>query len=313
MKRNTLGIACVGLSILVMAGFSQPEHPNARQETNTASQDENKPKDQRADRRKRALEIRVNPDALRDRLNRSILHAQQMIERSTAAITKLDEGASPSEVLSEMRLQGIARLGPRTANQRDNAQEQPVLGSPTEGENPPPMVRQGHSRPTISLEATDHFMEQNFPKLWESIELVRAADPRSAERLFGRMQPQIHEILLLTKSQPDLAKIKLQEMRAGLDFVEASGVYRRILKNPAASDTAKAQARETLYRLAGERFDAQMKSKLFEVQRLEARLNELKASVEDIESRRDVEIERMLKGSRRHAKHKNNDAKPAED
>lgn len=305
MKRTTLGIACVGASLLMMGGFTQPEQSTDHQAPDTANQSvSDKP-----ERPKHAVEIRVNPDALRDRLSRSILHAQQMIDRSTAAIAKLDEGASPSEVLSEMRLQGIARLGTSKNDQRNDEvdHERPALGSPRDGRSPTSMERQerqSRNRPTITQEATNEFMQQNFPKLWKNIELVRAADPRSADRLFGRMQPQIHEILLLTESQPDLAKIKLNEMRAGLNFVDAAGVYRRVLKDTNSTDADKADALNTLHQLAGERFDAQMDSKLFEIQRLEARLNELKDSVENIESQRDREIERMLEDSKQHAKRK---------
>ena len=307
MKRSTLALVFVGFSTLGMAGLTQPARSGDRQ---TAEDQHTQPGHQQA-ARQRAVGIQINPQALRDRLNRSILHAQQIIDRNTAAIEKLDMGAAPSEVLSELRLQGIARLTTRRETQpQGQLQDQPqgaLEGRPAQGgalksRGTRPNGGRAQGRPMVEPQAVNLFLEQNFPELWKNIEQIRKGDARSAERLLGRMRPQIHEILLLTKSQPDLAKIKLREMQIGLEFVEASRTYRRMLNAKGVDERRKEAALENVRRLAGERFDAQLRSKLFEVQRLEVRLNELKASVEDIESNRDVEVDRMIKASTKRAK-----------
>lgn len=284
MKRNNIAIAGIGLSILIMAGFSQPDRKPNRQDT---------PKEHR----QQALNIKIDPDALRNRLNRSILHAQQMIERNSAALAKLDEGASPAEVLGEMRKQGIARMGNPDTVDKSNSREQ------QSDDQPRPMFSDGHQGrpPMVRPQAVSRFLEQNFPELWKNFEQIRSVDPKSADRLLGRMRPQIHEILILTKSQPDLAKIKLVEMKAGLSFVEASRVYRGVVNDSSSSEVEITEALASLRRFAEERFDAQVKSKLYEVQQLEVRLNELKASVKGIDSRRDQEVEQMIQSTHRQA------------
>lgn len=281
MKHQSLKVISICAAALIMTGMAQPDNGRAPE-----------PDEQRAPHReqgpnKKVLEIRINADALRARLNRSILRAQQTLESHQSALTKLDEGASPTEVLATLRLEGIAR---NSSNEhRGNQQRRPADDS-----RPP--------QPEFSPEEREEmhgFLRENFPDLWSNLQQFAELDPRNADRLLAQMSPQIREILYLEESEPDLAKLKIQEMRVGLAFVEASRKYRLEINNPSASESERAETAAQLRQAAADRFDIQLKAKQFEILKLESRLNELKSSVNEIEQRRENEIDRMIKSASR--------------
>jgi len=291
MKRHALtnfGVlaATIGVAGLMM-GMTQPRDRSGNEQTHDPDRNAQRDDDrqQRTDKRpdKKMLEIRINADALRARLNRSISRAQQTLELHQAALTKLDEGASPTEVLAEIKLQGKARIatrGPRPTGARHN-----------------PDIEQPQSRDRIGSKdrmQMHKFLEKNFPELWSNLQPILKHNPENADRLLGRMSPQIREIMLLEADQPDLAKLKVQEMHAGLMFVEATRRYRATKSKRSASESEITEANEVLHQAASKRFDVQLEAKQYEIAQLEARLNELKASIDQIEDRREEEIDRML-------------------
>ena len=232
------------------------------------------------------LELKIGPEALRVRLERSIAHSEEMLERNRAALEKLDAGASAPEVLNELR-SNTADRGPRIngrGGDRDSA--------------PPGGTREDELR---DREAMMKFLQAEFPKFWEKLEPISNEDPRSADRLLGRIAPQIMEILYLENSQPVLAKLKTQQMHAGMDFIEAQGAYLRVVSDPENGESQLADARNQLHKLAGQRFDVELMAKQYEINRLESRLSELKASIEQVESQRDQEIAQMVEAAIRNA------------
>ncbi|MFG0245251.1 MAG: hypothetical protein ACF8MF_04265 [Phycisphaerales bacterium JB052] len=233
------------------------------------------------------LELKIDAEALRVRLERSIAHSEEMLERNRAALEKLDAGASAPEVLNELRANSANR-GPRITGRGGDHE-------PT----PPPGNREEELR---DREAMIKFLQAEFPKFWEKLEPISTEDPRNADRLLGRIAPQIMEILYLENSQPVLAKLKTQQMHAGLDFIDAQGEYLRVLSDPENGESQLADAREQLSNLAGQRFDVELLAKQYEINRLESRLSELKASIKQVEAHRDQEIAQMVEVAIRNAK-----------
>jgi len=274
-----------------MLGMAQPEDtPPLDTPAQQQASDQNRPqREHPRGQRKTVLNIRINADMLRARLNRAIRHAEQMLERNKAALAKLDQGASPKEVLSEMKFDPSDR--PASNDQRSAMQRKP-------GEPPRPSPTRLTKKERDMMHA---FIRENFPTLWSNLQQIAKQDPRIGDRLLARMSPQIREILILNESQPELAKIKTEEMKIGLDFVEASRALRSVINNPDSTDSDLGDALTRVRALAAERFDVQVKSKQFEIEKLEDRLNELKQSVHDIEQRREAEIEHMVESTKRNA------------
>jgi len=273
------------LALALSAGLAIGEQPERRDRSDGPSKQAQQERPSRPLRE--SLDIKIDPDALRARLSRSIERAQDLIKLHEDALAKLDEGSSPAEVLKGMKLQGFARRPvtgqPSTdADRRDERRKNLQMG-----DGRPPMSP-AHRQQLLG------FLREHLPDLWKNLEPIAKANPASADRLVGRMSPQIDEILLLKKSEPELAKIKIDEIRSGLEFVEASREFRVLMKDNEATDTQREVAFAKLHKAATERFDVQLRAKEYEVAMLEARLNELKDSINSIEHRRDREVENMM-------------------
>lgn len=285
MKHTSLTTLTITLLTLSMLGLTQPA-PKGEQERDQArtqqAQDERTPPQGRL-----SLEIQLDPEALRIRLQRSITRSQEMIERSQAAIEKLDAGASAAEVLRELRVESPERP------QRNGARpdRQPNQQSTNDG---------GKSSDEVL-----GFVRSELPELWENLRPFIEKDPRSAERLLGRMAPQIREIIALQRVEPELAQIKAQQMRAGLNLVEAGRLYRSVIGNPDSTQSEREAALERIRSDAAHRFDVELQGKQHEIDRLEARLAELRESVDLIEQNREQEIELMVTSTQRNAERLN--------
>ena len=281
LHRLSAGVLALALGAGLALGEPAARGDRPDRPTNQAQQE----RPQRQPRE--MLDIKIDPDALRARLSLSIERAQDLIKLHEVALAKLDEGASPAEVLQGMKLQGFARR---------SADDQPTTGRDRRnerGEN----TRMGDGRPPMSPAHRQQllgFLREHLPDLWKNLEPIAKANPASADRLVGRMSPQIDEILLLKKSEPELAQIKIDEMRSGLQFVEASREFRVLMKDEDASDAQREAAFSKLHKAATERFDVQLRAKEYEVAMLETRLNELKESINTIEHRRETEVENMM-------------------
>ena len=298
MKLHLITKSCVQVAALISIGAmvamtqpgDRPKQDRPRDGVQQSPHEEDRPKRSG----KKMLEIRINADALRARLNRSIDRAERLLEVHKSALEKLDEGASPTEVLAEMKIQGFVRS-------ETNEHRGPGSGSRAGNDSP----KGGPERmPPKDRKEMHLFLQNHFPELWNNLEPIVKMNPQSADRLLARMSPQIREIMLLQKDQPDLAALKIEEMHAGLMFVEASRLFRSTMSNASANDSDRADAMANLRSAAANRFDIQFKAKQHEISMLEARLDELKSSVEGIQDQRDDAIERMLEGATRNHREK---------
>ncbi len=279
MKLARTALITIPLLALGMLAMTQPEGappPSA---------------DRQGPRGRVGLELQLDPEALRIRLQRMIDRGQAMVDRGRGAIEKLDAGASPSEVLSELR--------PVETPRRLRAGDTPNTHATPMGDRPVPDA----DRPTPSddREQIHAFLREEFPDLWKNVQPMIEQNPRSADRLVGRMAPKIREILVLRRTQPDLAKIKTLQMHAGFDFVEAARLYRVALSDPNASESQRERSLADVRTYAEQRFDTEMQAKQLEISRLESRLDELRASLSELEAQRDQEVSRMVLGAQRNA------------
>lgn len=239
------------------------------------------------------LELQLDPEALRIRLERMVQRGQDMTQRAQAALDQLDAGAAASDVLSELRPQD---------GQPDPESGRPERASPKRPdnarENTPSPKRGTPSK--VSNEEIHDFLKAEFPELWANLKPILEQDPRNADRLLGRMAPQIREILALRRSQPELASTKTEQMRAGLDFVESARIYRTLLGGD-ASESEINEAVETMRAFAEQRFDAELRAKRLELAQLEEHLSQLRFSVEALEGRRELEVQRVVSSAQENA------------
>lgn len=277
----------LSLSVLCMLGMAQPDPAREGAPPQGESRNAEPRSGDKRDmpRGRLGLEIQLDPEALRIRLQRLVEHGQDMAERGQSAIDKLDAGASASEVLSELRMTEDPR---RTRSDSRNEGDTKRRG------NDRPDERRSRTNTPDDRDAINQFIQAEFPELWSNIEPMLKQDPRNADRLLGRMAPQIREILALQGPRPELAKVKTKQMRAMFDMIEASRLYRIVLSNPDATQSERESALSSIRTHAEERFDAELRAKQLDIARLEARLDELRGSVAELEDRRDQEVDQMV-------------------
>lgn len=285
MNSPRLHTLVLSASALFMLGMVQPDHGASRPSTDDA-----KPaKAENPEARGRlGLELQLDPDALRIRLVRMVERGEEMAVRGQAALEKLDSGAPATEVLEELR----GNDEPSRAR-GDARRDTPTQRNPNERRSRP-----GGDEERLAIQ---QFLQTEFPELWAKFEPFLRQDPRDADRLLGRMAPQIREILALKQSHPELAKIKTAQMRTGLDFGEAARLYRLVLSNPDSTQSDREEALNEIRSHAEARFDAELEAKQLEIDRLEARLNQLRDSVSELEQRREQEVDQMVDLAHRNA------------
>lgn len=286
MKRTNLAFVSITLLSLSMLGLAQPSQPTGDHDR-SSERSQQKQGERVQPQGRLGLELKLDPEALRIRLQRSITRSQEMIDRSQAALEKLDAGASATEVLRELRVSNPDRPQRPDTRPEQTAEKQ-----------------SGHNG-NLSSDQVLGFVRSELPELWKNLKPFIEKDPRSAERLLGRMAPQIREILTLQRIEPELADIKAQQMRAGLNLVEAGRQYRTVIGNPDSTQSEREAALEQIRAEAERRFDVELRGKQHEIDRLEDRLAELRESVELIEEQREHEIELMVTSTQRNAERLN--------
>lgn len=281
--RNILGVVLTSVcaaGILAAAGLSmgmgqsQPEEPTPERRLREAAQ--------RFD----------DPVALRDRLERTIERGESMLERHREAITRLDAGESPAEVMRSLRW--------RESPQAEEAPEPPSGLGALEGRPDGPHGRRGE-RPDgarmANLDPADRqrlraFLKERLPSVDAQLSVVEGTDPEMAGRLFDRLLPQLLEINEEIRRDPTFGEFRLEEMRTGLGVVDASQRVRML--GPDADAAARASAEAGLRAAIAARFDVRIRLRQHELERLATRIGELHTQIQQEQAGRDAEIERVF-------------------
>lgn len=254
---------------------------------------ERQPEEPAPERRLRdAVQRFDDPVALRARLERTIERGESMLERHREAITRLDAGESPAEVMRSLRW--------RESPQAEDAPEAPVgLGTP-EGRPEGPQGRRGDRPEGGRLANLDPaarqrlrvFLRDRLPSVDAQLSLVEGTDPEMAGKLFERLLPQLREISDEMQRDPVFGELRLEEMRTGLGVVDASQRLRMLGPSPTAADRAAAEA--DLRAAIAARFDVRIRLRQHELERLATRIGELHTQIQDEQAGREAEIERVF-------------------
>lgn len=272
-RRVLIGAAGVAL-LLTGVGMAQPGAD---------------PTEQPARQREGAIRAE-EPALLRTRLERTIARTESMLARHREALTRLDAGESPADVVRSLRSRGpeTGERSPGAEAPRGPDTETPTSsrgrGGPDEGP--------GHD---LSPEARNRlrvFLRDQLPSVHEQLAAIERQDSTMGATLFDRMIPQLREVALEMERNPAFGTLKLEEMRTGLGVVDATQHLRSL---PADADPeAKAKAEAALRSAIAARFDARMKMREHELERLAARISELHEQIKEERSGRDAEIEKVF-------------------
>jgi hypothetical protein len=261
------------LACIVAAGFAQPTHEQDDKPTQRAPQDAREHNAQ-PDQAERERRTRIDdPALLRRRIEAAIERGEQMLERQRAALTQLDAGESPAEVMRSLR----TRRDSDTDQPRD-PRNGPESGQPSDDmHRGPPPVPGDRDEPNDGSEpdagTLRDIMREHFPELAAQLEAIAQGNPEASDRLFLRMAPRIREIALDMRHDPTLGQLRVNEVRAGMRVGDATRLVRaaRGSDDPQAAEDAARLLRDAI----GAQFDARVALRQHEVERLVGRIGEL--------------------------------------
>lgn len=216
-------------------------------------------------------ELPESPALARRMLTRMIEKVGGLQDRLEVAVQKLDEGVP----LSEIRPMIEEELPPM------------MFGEfmPDRGE------RRGGPRRDFqpSAEELDDIramIREKIPSLANRIDTLREADPEQSDRMLTRMAPKLMMLSRLHRDNPAEAELRVQEMAISLEVVTA-------LRVAGSDDEVTATEGRAQLRAALERqLRTQVELQELEIERLETRLVELRASLEERRGRMEAEVER---------------------
>lgn len=213
--------------------------------------------------------------ALRERLERTISRSEAMLERHREALERLDAGESPREVLRSLRWRG-----PRQESARRVGADERAGGPERRRDELSPEARQ-------RLRA---FLKEHLPSMDEQLSRIEAENEQAAQRLFERLAPQLREVATDLERDPAYGFLKLAELKAGLAVVDAT---QRLRSAGDASEQREAAEAELRAAIAA-RFDARIRLREHELERLAGRLTELHRQIRDEQESREEEIDRVF-------------------
>ncbi|MEQ9205859.1 MAG: hypothetical protein RLN78_00665 [Phycisphaerales bacterium] len=288
MFRPTLAILAMTCSF----AFAQPDH---------------QPEDQREFRPPPMKERDSQHDAesLRKRLVQTLEFAKRIVEKHESALAQLDAGADPKEVIRNLRTPDDRQLFRKASH---NSKDEMNFGKqqPKRGSAEPELTKN-------DLKRVRGFIKQHLPEMDAQLSQFEAMNPAVTERLVARLAPIALEILNLEQSNPTMSQLKLDELKAGLMYNEASRHYRGLLRTGSQDNEAIKQAEEDVRVAASARFDAQVQIKQYEIHQLTMRIQQLHTALEELNDQRDDQVEaQVISASKTPGPRFNRQAQPVE-
>ncbi len=228
----------------------------------------------------------IDRESLTERLERTIEFSERIIEKNKQALEQLNNGEDPREVLRAMRGADLQRSMRERRNafrsDRDPRQSQPQSK---------PIAESDTERVRI-------FISEHVPELEDQLAQIEALGPNATRSIMGRLTPPIIEIIELRRIDPELSRLKLEEFRAGLSYVEAVRLYRVSIRTGAPSEereSLKAQVESA----ASARFDILVRIKTHEIETLNNRVQQLRTSLDELVAQRDEQIQQQVENASR--------------
>jgi hypothetical protein len=249
------------------------------------------------------------PDAaaLRERLESRLDELQEQRRQLRAALERLEQGASPGEVLRDLgpfirgqgrgegagRGEGQDRLPPPPDGMREESRPGPGMRGEGRGEG---RGQRGPQRPPLlSAEERERLMAQvreHAPDLAARVEAIEARDPETARRLGARMLPRLHEAMRLREGDPDAFRLKIRELTNSAVVFEAMRAFRDAHQAEPAVRTEREQA---LRAALAEQFAIRRETLARDIDSLSKRLDRMRADLEKGEADKQATIDMVIR------------------
>ncbi len=233
-------------------------------------------------------------ESLKERLEQTLSFAKRIVEKHEAAIAQLEAGDDPREVMRSLRLhdvRGSARVSRRQSG--DEHRARPSAESRKERR------AQGPIHDPKTLQDVRAFIADHIPMIDQQLSTIEQISPDATSQLLDRLAPKILEIMHLERESSAMSSLKLDELRAGLAYVEAAKQYRILLRTGESDQDKLAEAEEAVRAAASARFDAQVHIKQYEIHQLTMRIEQLHIALDELNAERDDQVQAQINAARR--------------
>lgn len=292
MNTSHAKLLAAAISLLVVgAAWAQPERRQERgqnrdrgpgQPVQTASDDQMSPPDL-----SQADQPPVDREKLKEELTRRLEETRRTQARLEQALARLNDGGDPAEIRRET-MPGRFRDRLRRGAREDSPGLDRPVGPPRGAQGPGPM---GDRK--LSPEDREHmlqFLDQHMPRIGKRFREAIQENPQVAEGLLNRLAPKFRELAATEQSQPELFKLKVEDVRAAMTLQETARSWRMKLREQSAPDDDKRKAREEISSAVAAQYDARLGLREHELKVLEDRITEAKRELDDMRTNRDGRV-----------------------
>lgn len=254
----------------------------------------------------------MDPEALASRLEKRLAESKKTQDQLQTAIDRLKGGATPADAMRDLDLLGRGMWnerseGPRRTDGEMDPPDGPREGPGREGGRPGDGRRDGGGRgmggppQPMTDEAREWattFLRTNLPTIATRMDALRQTDPNVADAMLGRLIPKLRDVERAQEKEPDLAKLRLDELRTGIYSLEAIRTFRKARELPASDATREgrvAEATKSLRAVLVEQHDVRLRLQAHEIQALTKRLDSLRAELERKQNAGNAQVDEMLK------------------
>lgn len=230
------------------------------------------------------LQADASPEVLRERVRSRLDRAKENIARLEQLLNRIESGEKidPAE-LNELMPPDRPfrdRMGDAIVDRRGGPMREGVPGT---GQGPGPGFGRPDTAPEVTVEDVRAFIQRELPWLEERFSAAETAHPGVKDSMIERIRPQVAEIMATRRVDPELATLKIAQLRLGSDWIETSRTVRDALRT---GDMTKEQAIAGFTDLAERHFELRQQITRHEIERLRADLAARERELNDDDARR---------------------------
>lgn len=259
---------------------------------------------------------------IREAMRRSLDDAKRFHEQLEAAMKAIEAGERPAAVVERMdpmsrrfmMADNLRRLGgddgePRVPGDRPRERRDgPLEGGPRNERGPdramdrgpgegPPGPRGPMAMSPAEAERVLEALRKELPDVADALDELRKESPRMAEGMSRRLAPRFRDAVELREREPELFRLRVEEIRSGVGVLRAIRSYRAAQELPEtdAGKTQRVTDASTQVRSAvATALDHRLAIQEYETKRLERRLEQLKRELAERRERKDEAVSKMV-------------------
>lgn len=274
---------------------------------------------------------RFEGSRLRESLKKTIEDMKKAQQDAEASLAQLEKGTAPVEVARDMSPELRRFLRENLPGQQAGAMGGPLGGQmggpgnglglrgrmndrkdgmrggrdgPMDGPDDGPNAGGPDGRRAMGLEARREVLRQlreQAPDIADGLESLRRDDERMAEGFASRVAPRLREAMMLRERDPEVARMKIEEVRSGLGVLRSIREYRQAKNLPEdnADMIAARKARLTgaevdLRTAVSAALDVRLKAHERELTMLERRVEDVRKDLDEKRAKKDEGVDQLI-------------------